>query len=74
MDTPAPLPRTVGSNVAAAITLAGQTTSGVAQATGIPRTTLIRHLKGRGTGFTVSQLETLGLHLHVDPIIFLKAR
>lgn len=72
MDTAGSLPETVGRNVAATIQRAGQTPFSVAEATGIPRTTLNRHIAGKGDGFNVRQLEALGDHLHVDPTIFFK--
>lgn len=56
----------VASAVSAAIESAGHTQVSIADATGIPRTTLIRRLRGQQP-FTIAELDaianTLGVHV-----------
>lgn len=56
----------VAKNVAQAILAAGETPSSVARATGIPRVTLSRRLKG--DAFTVAELDKIATVLRTDVI------
>lgn len=57
-STASPLTRAVGAHVVAATTDRAVTLAGLAQQTGIPRTTLRRSLEGRRP-FTVDELATI---------------
>lgn len=55
----------VASAVSEAIDAAGETQLSVSEGAGIPRTTLIRRLRGQSP-FTVAELERIASHLNVS--------
>lgn len=66
MHTTTTFPARIARSVGAAIEQAGRTSTSVADAIGIPRSTLRRRLIG-ATPFTVAEIEAVALHLHMTP-------
>lgn len=67
MDTTAPstFAGDVARNVVAAMESRGKTNLGISEATGIPRTTLLRRLGGH-SAFTVAELDAVAEALEMD--------
>lgn len=63
--------RTLAAEVASAIERAEQSTLSVSNATGIPRTTLIRRLNGNSP-FTVTELADIATFIDMSPVDLLK--
>lgn len=66
METETTFPVRVAGSVAEAISEAGETSTSVADATGIPRSTLRRRLLG-SSPFTVAELGLIAGHLGTTP-------
>lgn len=65
MGTPTSYSAAVADSVNTAITTTGITHKALAEATGIPRTTLTRRLAGQSP-FTVAELDAIALALNID--------
>ena len=66
MHTKTTFPEQIARSVGAAIEQAGRTSTSVADAIGIPRSTLRRRLIG-ATPFTVAEIEMVAIHLDMTP-------
>jgi hypothetical protein len=64
--------RSLAAEVASAIERADQSTLSVSNATGIPRTTLIRRLNGNSP-FTVTELADIATFIDMSPVELLRA-
>jgi hypothetical protein len=73
MATKTPFPERVALSVDAAIGEAGETSTSIADATGIPRSTLRRRLLG-SSPFTVAEIASIAHHLGTTPEILISGQ
>lgn len=59
--------QTVAARISGLMTESGVSAKGLAEATGIPRTTLVRRLTGN-SAFTLEELDLLAAHFDTTPL------